>query len=125
MLIFCTKRLCRSGVFLGLMGAATLQALPASAHDYPTYERVEFVLDCMQRNGGAYALIYQCSCAIDKLAEQFTIDEFVEMQTSVNASDMSGQRGGELRGNPQIHQSTNRYRESVLAAGRSCGIPAK
>jgi hypothetical protein len=123
--IFRTRFLSRSRVLFGLLGALTLQALPASAHDYPTYERVEFVLDCMQRNGGAYALIYQCSCAIDKLAEQFTIDEFVDMQTSVNASDMSGQRGGELRGNPQIRQSTNRYREAVLAAGRSCGVPAK
>jgi hypothetical protein len=123
--IFRTKNLSRSRVLLGLMGAVTLQAMPASAHDYPTYERVEFVLDCMQRNGGAYALIYQCSCAIDKLAEQFTIDEFVDMQTSVNASDMSGQRGGELRGNPQIRQSMNRYREAVLVAGRSCGITTK
>jgi hypothetical protein len=111
-------------VLIGLTSAALLQALPASAHDYPTYERVQFALDCMQRNGGAYELIYKCSCAIDKVAEQLSIDEFVDLQTSVNASDMTGQRGGELRGNPQVRDSAKRYRQTVQAAMQSCGIGA-
>jgi hypothetical protein len=76
----------------------------------------------MQRNGGAYDLIYKCSCAIDKVAEQFTIDEYVDMQTSLNASDMSGQRGGELRGNTQVRDSAKRYRQAVQAASQTCGI---
>jgi hypothetical protein len=38
---------------------------------------------------------------------------------------MSGQRGGELRENPQVRQSSKRYRESVQAAMRACGIESK
>jgi hypothetical protein len=114
--------LSRSLVLLALIGGGLLPARQASAHDYPTYERVQFALDCMQRNGGAYDLIYKCSCAIDKVAEQYTIDEFVDMQTSLNASDMTGQRGGELRGNPQVRESSKRYRQAVLSATQSCGI---
>jgi hypothetical protein len=111
--------------FLALLtciGGGLLHVQQASAHDYPTYERVQFALDCMQRNGGAYDLIYKCSCAIDKVAEQFTIDEYVDMQTSLNASDMSGQRGGELRGNTQVRDSAKRYRQAVQAASQTCGI---
>lgn len=117
-----SMRLSRCAVWIGLTGAALLQALPASAHDYPTYERVQFAVDCMQRHGGAYDLIYKCSCAIDKVSEQFTIDEFVDMQTSLNASDMTGQRGGELRGNPQVRDSAKRYRQTIQSAMQSCGI---
>lgn len=119
-----SRRWSRRVALIGLTGFALLQTLPASAHDYPTYERVQFALDCMQRNGGAYDLIYKCSCTIDKVAEQLSIDDFVDMQTSLNASDMSGQRGGELRGNPQVRDSAKRYRQTVQSAMQSCGIGA-
>jgi hypothetical protein len=119
-----SRRLPRVAALIGLLSIALLQSLPVAAHDYPTYERVQFALDCMQRNGGAYDLIYKCSCAIDKVAEQLTIDEFVDLQTALNAGDMSGQRGGELRGNPQIRDSAKRYRQIVQSAGQSCGISA-
>ncbi|MBC7943730.1 MAG: hypothetical protein H7X91_00320, partial [Burkholderiales bacterium] len=46
--------------------------LPASAfahQGYPTVDRVEWVLACMQQyDKGGYELVHKCSCAIDKIA---------------------------------------------------------
>lgn len=98
--------------------------LPASAfaHDYPTYERVQYAIQCITKYGGAQHLIYQCSCAIDKLADQFSIDDFVEAQTAVNGATITGERGGELRDNPQLRAAAKRYREAEQAALKSCGV---
>ncbi len=100
-------------------------AAPAAAHDYPTYELVQYALQCMVSHGGAQDLIYKCSCAIDKIAAQYSIDDFVDMQTALNASTIAGQRGGELRDNPEIRAAAKRYRQAEQAALQSCGVAAR
>lgn len=104
--------------------ALLLPAAAASAHDYPTYERVQYVIQCLTRHGGAQQLLYQCSCAIDKMATQFSIDDFVDMQTSLNAASITGERGGEFRDNPEVRAAAKRYREAEQAALKSCGVAA-
>lgn len=116
-----------AALLLAVAGAqeATTPA-SAAAHDYPTYERVRYVLQCIERNGaGDAALVYQCSCAIDKLAERFSIDDYVEMQTAVNGSSIAGERGGALRDNPALRVDARHYREAEAAALKSCGVPSK
>lgn len=108
-----------------LLGAALVPFANVAAHDYPTYERVRYTLECMNRNGGSQALVYQCSCTIDKLANQFSMDEFVDMQTAVNASSIAGERGGELRDNPQVRSNAKRYRQAELVALQSCGVATR
>jgi hypothetical protein len=105
--------------------AVVLPQAPALADDYPTYERVQYAIQCITRHGGAQQLIYQCSCAIDKLAAQFSIDEFVDMQTAMNAASMTGERGGGLRDNPDMRAAAKRYREAEGAALKSCGVAVK
>ena len=57
-----------------LLGAAAALSMAAPtrgdapAHDYPTAARVEYVQECMSRNGGSLATLYQCSCVIDQMA---------------------------------------------------------
>jgi hypothetical protein len=98
-------------------------ALPAAAarNDYPTYERVQYAVQCMSSHSGGRELLYQCSCAIDKLAEQFSIDDFVHMQTAANAMTMTGERGGEVRDNPALRDAAKRYRQAEQEALASCG----
>ena len=112
----------RRGLAPIVVAAALLPSAAASAHDYPTYERVRYVLQCVAGHGGAPQLVYQCSCAIDKLAAQFSIDDFVDMQTAANASSIAGERGGELRDNPDIRAAAKRYRAAEEAALKSCGV---
>jgi hypothetical protein len=101
---------------------ALLPCASASAHDYPTYERVQYAIQCIGKYGGAQQLLYQCSCALDKLAEQFSIDDFVDMQTSVNASSITGERGGTFRDNPEVRAAAKRYREAERGALKTCGV---
>ncbi len=110
---------------LGQDKGSEAQSTPGLAHDYPTYERVRYVLECIGRNGGATALPYQCSCAIDKIAERYSIDDFVEMQTALNGMTIAGERAGVLRDNSEIRADAKRYREAEAAALKSCGIQTK
>ena len=109
---------------LGAAAAGAAMMLPAAAlaHDYPTYERVQYAIQCITKYGGAQQLVYQCSCAIDKMAEQFSIDDFVEMQTAINGATITGERGGEFRDNAQLRAGAKRYREAEQAALKSCGV---
>jgi hypothetical protein len=46
-------------------------------HDYPTAARVEYVNDCIAKNGAKLAALYQCSCVIDRIAGILAYDDFV------------------------------------------------
>src|SRR5215469_16227451 len=67
------------------------------ANDYPTSARVEYVQECMARNGGTLAELYKCSCVIDRLAEKLTYDEFVEASTFAHYANLPGEGGGIFR----------------------------
>jgi len=51
-------------------GVGTVPARAAAGHDYPTVDRVEFVLECMQKNAGKQEFLYKCACVIDEIARQ-------------------------------------------------------
>ena len=96
-------------------------ACPAMANDFPTSERVEFVLDCMRNHkGGDFELLNKCSCAIDRLAEKYTHDEFVEAQTMSKAVTIAGDRGSALRDNEEAQKAARQYRADVKDAANAC-----
>ncbi|MCB1917016.1 MAG: hypothetical protein KDG52_15035 [Rhodocyclaceae bacterium] len=70
----------------------------AAADDYPTREKVEYVLACM-RDGTApqQELLYKCSCVIDKIAERMSYEEFTKDSTTANALSIGGERGEVMR----------------------------
>jgi len=49
---------------------------------YPTVDRVEFVLECMQEERGKQEFLYKCACLIDEIAQTYTYDDFVEASTA-------------------------------------------
>ena len=67
------------------------------AHDYPTVARVEYVNDCIGKNGGKLAALYQCSCAIDHIANALPYDDYVEASTYAKYATLPGQGGGIFR----------------------------
>lgn len=101
------------------------QTALAAEHDYPTHERVMYAIQCINRHGGAQELLYKCSCAIDRIAQQYSYEEFVDMQTAVNALTMTGERGGEFRDSGSVRTDAKRYRQAEGAALQSCGIAPK
>ena len=104
-----------------LVLAMALFAPLCRANDFPTAGRVEFVLDCMRdHTGGQFELLNKCSCAIDRLAEKYKYDDFVEAQTMAKAVTIAGERGSTMRDNEDAQNAAMRYRATVADAARAC-----
>ena len=93
-----------------------------SAHDYPTILRVEYVQECVNANGGAFALLYQCSCALDRLRAVYETDDFVEVTTFAKYAALSGERGGEFRDSDRARSLVRKFRAQQSEAYRACGV---
>jgi hypothetical protein len=121
------QRVCQMGRLPVLMGTTLLLTGAAAAadspvHDYPTVSRVEFVQECISGHGGKLENLYQCSCAIDRIANALTYDEYVEASTYAKYSSLPGEGGGIFRDSDQAKQMAKRYRETEAEAYRSCGL---
>ena len=91
-------------------------------NDYPTYARVQYVQECMVRNGGSEAALYKCSCAIDRIASRLSYDQFVEASTYSNNSTFAGENGGIFRDHPLAQQQAKLMRSVEEAAWHACGL---
>ncbi|SAL05133.1 hypothetical protein AWB78_07315 [Caballeronia calidae] len=99
-------------------------AVPAKTHNYPTEGRVEYVLGCMDENGHDFANVYKCSCAIDKIAEVLTYDDYVEQSTFSKYATLGGEGGAEFRVE-RAKAQTKKFRELQKDAFKACGIQQK
>jgi hypothetical protein len=121
------QRVCQMRRLPVLLGAAWLAASPVAGadspvHDYPTVARVEFVQECIRQHGGKLENLYQCSCAIDRIANSLSYDEFVEASTYAKYATLPGEGGGIFRDSDEARQKAKRYRETESEAHRSCGL---
>jgi hypothetical protein len=105
--------------------AALLAAPPALAHDYPTVERVNYVMACMRDHPGPhYEMVNKCSCTIDALARDLPLDDFVSMSTATNANTIGGERGSTIRDSEDLQVLIRKFRELQGAAKKGCFIAA-
>jgi hypothetical protein len=124
------QRPCHERVRAVLLGTALSAAfiVPAyaapPAHDYPTQARVEYVNDCVSRNGGKLSQVYQCSCVIDDIANTLTYDEFVEAGTFARYATLAGEGGAIFRDSEQAKARAKQFRELEKNAYRACGLKA-
>ena len=121
------QRTCQMRRLPVLFGTTCLLAgLAAGAdspvHDYPTVARVEFVQECIRQHGGKLETLYQCSCAIDRIANALSYDEFVEASTYARCASLPGEGGGIFRDSDNARQMAKRYRETEAEAYRGCGL---
>lgn len=107
------------GLLCSDIGAA--QGVPP-ANNYPTQARVEFVNDCVARNGGKLSQLYQCSCVIDDIANTLTYDEYVEVSTFAHYATLPGEGGGIFRDSDEAKAKAKRYREIEKNSYRACGL---
>jgi hypothetical protein len=110
-----------SPAWSGTAGAEA-DATAAPAHDYPTVARVEYVNDCIGKNGGKLAALYQCACAIDRIANALPYDDFVEASTYAKYATLPGQGGGIFRDSEHARQLAKSFRDLEANALRGCGM---
>ena len=95
---------------------------PVWAHDYPTVDRVEYVLECMWNHDHRQEFLYKCSCAIDEIAKVLTYDQYVEASTALRGQKYPGERGGAFRDPEGVKDLAKKYREVQAQASKQCLI---
>lgn len=123
------QRLCQQST-LGIMSCALVMfSLTARGndedvpvHNYPTQARVEYVNECIGKHEDSLANVYQCSCAIDRIANILTYDEFVAAITFSRYSGLPGEGGGIFRDSDEARSMAKRFRELEKLAQRECGL---
>lgn len=104
--------------------AAALLLAPAAAwaDDYPTVDRVQYVLECMKNHEGKYEYLYKCSCAIDAIAKKMPYDTFVEAASIARYSGMGGERMGLFRDSDEMRALSKRWKAVEAEANKVCFI---
>jgi len=122
------QRPCHERVRAVLLGTGLAASLigPAygapPAHNYPTQARVEYVNDCVSKNGGKLSQVYQCSCVIDDIANTLAYDDYVEISTFARYATLPGEGGGIFRDSEQAKARAKQFRELEKNAYRACGL---
>lgn len=102
--------------------ATTVGAEQTRANDFPTVDRVEFVLECMNRNGGEPQFIYKCSCAVDEIAKVYKYDDYVEAATVARYRSFGGERTAVFRDSDEVKKLNKDYTAVLAAARKTCGL---
>jgi hypothetical protein len=96
--------------------------IAAHAHDFPTADRVEYVLECMVEHQSKQEYLYKCSCAIDQIAQGMNYDEFVESSTALRHQTLSGPRGAEFRDAGAGKAMATKYKALQDKARKACYV---
>ena len=92
------------------------------ANDFPTKDRVEYVLECMKNHAGKYEYLYKCSCAIDKIADKISYDKYVESSTAARDQGLGGPQGGVFRDPEDVKSLVKAYRAIQSDANKACYV---
>ena len=122
----CHKFARRTVLGIGMLCAAASPVLSdPPVHDYPTHARVEYVNECIATHGDSLSNLYQCSCAIDRIANRLSYDDFVEAATFSRYSGLPGEGGAIFRDSDQARKMSKLFREVEAEAFEACGLPKK
>ncbi|MEI6744636.1 MAG: hypothetical protein WCL34_01660 [Methylococcaceae bacterium] len=92
-------------------------------NDYPTRDRVEFVLNCVAQHGGlSYINQYACGCKLDKIAEKLSFNDFEAAKTFSYLKSMAGDNGGMARDPKQSKDLRKQLKEAEESAEKSCFV---
>lgn len=106
---------------LFVLATATLP-IAAHANDFPTTDRVEYVLECIKNNGGKQEYLYKCSCVIDRIAQELPYDEFVEASTALRYQSLGGERGAVFRDPDDVKKIAKKYKAIQSDANKACHL---
>ncbi len=102
--------------------AATVE--PAvKINDFPTRDRVDYVLECVAKHGGlSYINQYACGCKIDKIAEQLSFADYEAARTFVQMQKTPGENGAPFRDPKQSKDLRAQLKQADEAAEKACFV---
>ena len=93
------------------------------ANDFPTQARVEFVLGCMNEQGGqSYDTLYKCVCLVDAIAAEMSYAEFAEAQVFSELRSTPGERGGVFRDPDQARSLVAKLNTAIERGKAQCFV---
>lgn len=96
---------------------------PVAANDFPTLDRIEYIMGCMNRLGGqVYENMYACACSIDKIAATISYEKYVEAKTLGVLINTPGEKGGAFRDVPNARDFIGSVRDLEDETLESCTI---
>lgn len=95
-------------------------ALQASANDYPTTTRVDYVLGCMAANGQDYLTMQKCACSIDTIAELMPYKDYEEVETILRTRELRGEIGVLFRTESTMEDKVQEFRSAQVEADLRC-----
>ena len=104
--------------------SAPVETTTTIVNDYPTRDRVEYVLNCVAQHGGLnYINQYGCGCKIDKIAEKLSFSDYESAKTFTYLSKgQTGDAGAVFRDPAQSKDLRSRLKEAEASAEKSCFI---
>ncbi len=101
--------------------AAKTKVTRAKVNNYPTLDRVQYVLECAQNYPDKVhqEMIYKCSCAIDEIAKQISYDEFINDWTASKAISIAGDRGA-IREHQMVKGMVKQFKDVQGSAQKTC-----
>lgn len=101
----------------------TVASAKVVVNDFPTRDRVEYVLNCVAKHGGlSYINQYACGCKVDKVAEQMSFAEFDEARTFTMLYSTAGEKGAVFRDPKRSKVLRERLKEVEAAAEKACFV---
>lgn len=92
-------------------------------NDFPTRDRVDYVLNCVAKHGGlSYINQYACGCKIDKIAEKLTFTEYEGALTFSYLKKVPGENGAAFRDPKQSKSLRTRLKEADAYAESQCFV---
>ena len=101
--------------------AAKTKVAKPKANNYPTLDRVQYVLECVQNYPDKVhqEMVYKCSCAIDEIAKQISYDDFINDWTSSKAITIAGDRGA-IREHQMVKGMVKEFNDVQGSAQKTC-----
>ena len=101
--------------------AAKTKVAKPKANNYPTLDRVQYVLECVQNYPDKVhqEMVYKCSCAIDEIAKQISYDDFINDWTASKAITIAGDRGA-IREHQMVKGMVKQFNDVQGSAQKTC-----
>ena len=101
--------------------AAKTKVAKPKANNYPTLDRVQYVLECVQNypDKVRQEMVYKCSCAIDEIAKKISYDDFINDWTASKAITIAGDRGA-IREHQMVKGMVKQFNDVQGSAQKTC-----